>query len=338
MVDFQGINSVNKQKPIVYSNVSHLFNEEPVSLFSSDPIEESNAPLANADALNEKLDSVMEEQGIFSKGWNGLKEALNLGTSAEKCEDYIQKYKNGEMSFEEASAKIDEFASKQESSLNLFSNIASSVASIAAVTAGIAAGVCAAPFTGGASLGLVAAGIGIAAGAGATAKTAFKAADRATNDVKGDTLNAKQLAKDALSGAVTGAIAGATMGNGTAGATLKESVAISSGKAIRTGVVTGAVSGSSNYAIECAFEDDKDFDLKDFTKTTAESAFVGGVVGGIMGSANGALRSTGVVKHGGMVTTKAGAVQNASTQDVVANSLCSAEYKIVNDRIRAIAS
>ncbi len=334
MVEIQGlnqINEVNKSKGLNYNDFRPV-REEEASIFASVPQQTSvNNP--ELEYLNDRLDSIMDEQGIFSKGWNGFKEALNVGTSREKCEQYIEKYKNGEMSFEEAVAEIEKFDSKQDSSLNLFSNIATSFAAVAAGTAAAAAVIA----SGGALAPVVAAALA-GAGAGAVTKAGFKLADRATNEIKNDALDAKQIAKDGLSGAVTGAIAGATMGNGTTAGTLKASVVKSAGKAAKTGVITGSVSGSSNYLIDCAFEEDKKFNTGEFLATTAESAVVGGVVGGIMGTANGAMRSFGVIKHGGMVQGSNANVQNASTQDVVANSLCSAEYKVVNDRVRALVS
>ena len=327
-MDFQGIDSSYKSGGLNFSGIMNPFaNNVSHRSFVQNKNSESKEEVT---VLNEKLNSVMDDQGIFSKGWNEFKEIVNVGTNEEKCHYYIEQYEKGEITFDEAMAKIEEFDAKQDSSLNLFSNIASSFAAIAAGTvAVIASGGTAAPL-------LVAAAAG--AGAGAAAKATVKFADRATNEVKNDALDAKQITKDALSGAVTGAIAAATMGNGTAGATLKESVALSAGKAARTGVITGTVSGSSNYVIDCAFDDDKDFNAKEFAEITAQSAAIGGVVGGIMGSVNGTLRYNNFIEHGGMVKACADSVQNASTKDIVANSVCSAEYKVVNDRIRSIAA
>lgn len=320
MLETKGLNLINQS----YSNRFNGYNE---NIFAS------KTNNKETEYLNSLLDSKMEEQGVFSKGWNEFKEVLNVGTSKEKCEEFIEKYKNGEMSFEEAVNKIEEFDNKQESSLNLFSNIVTSFTAIAAGTAAAAAVIA----TGGILTPVVAAALA-GAGAGALTKAGFKLTDRATNKVKGDALDGKQIAKDCLSGAVTGAIAGATMGNGTAANTLKDSIQISATKAAKTGIITGSVAGSSNYVIDCAFDKDKKFNADEFLATTAESAIIGGVVGGIMGTANGTMRSFGIIRHGGMVKGNTFNVQNASSQDIFANSLCSAEYKFVNDRIRAIAS
>lgn len=268
---------------------------------------------SNVDILEAELDGVMAEQGVISNAWNDFKEFTNLGTSNEKCNDAIEKYKNGEITFEEAQSEIEEFAKKQDSSLNLFSNIATSIAAIAAVTL--------APVTGGASLA-------VGAAVGAVTKAGFKCADRATNEIEGDALDAKQLGKDALSGAVTGAIAGRTAGTGANtyvnGYGGLKGVAACTAKSTRTGIITGAVSGSSNYLIECAFEDDVDFNMNDFVSNTVTNAAVGGAVGAFMGTTNGVLRANNVL--------------NANDSSFIPNCANTASYKIANDRFRAAGS
>ena len=259
--------------------------------------------------LEEKLQDVQNEGGTISDGWDNFKGLVGIGTSSEKCEEFINKYKNGEISFEEAMAEIDKFDAKQDSSLNLFSNIATSIAAIGAVAA-------VSVLTGGAALPVLAT-IGIGAATGAAVKTGFKLTDRATNEIKGDAGDVKTIAKDALSGAVTGGIAVATAG--TSARTFKNGFSIGGhrlagraacmAKCTRTGLITGAVSGSSNYLIDAG--------------TTVESTLVGGTVGCIMGGVNGTLRSTGVL--------------HTTDSNVVTNSACTASYKITNDRIRSFA-
>jgi len=274
----------------------------------------------NVEALYEQLSEVEAEQGVISDSWNNIKEFTNIGTSVEKCDNAIEKYKNGEITFEEAQAEIENFDSKQESSLNLFSNIAVGFAALAAGAAIVA--------TGGAAAAPIIAGVL----AGAATKAGIKAADRATNDVKGDTLDAKQIAQDALSGAVTGGVAVATAGTGantfengfTIGSATLQRTAACAAKSARTGVITGAISGAANYTIDCTFDDDKEFSAGGLAQSTAAGAAVGGTVGVIMGSTNGVLRSNHIL--------------NAADDNVTANAVSSTGYKITNDRIRAIAA
>lgn len=330
MVDISKFDSINTSNALNYNDFKVLnhanINGDDVSIFAGED--------TNVELLNEQLAEIQAEQGFFSNSWNEVKEFIGVGATVEKCDEAIEKYKKGEMTFEEASAVISNFDVKQESSLNLFSNIATGVAAIVAATAAGAAIVA----SGGTATPLVLAAVG--AGTGAVTKASYKLTDRATNEKKGDALNGKQIAKDFLSGAVTGGIGAATMGTGSAGSSLGTSMAASAARSAKTGVITGTISGSSNYLIDTAFDEDKKFNTKEFLATTATSAAVGTAVGGIMGGANGAMRYTGVIKHGGMVKVdgSTGKLLNASTNDVVANSVCNAEYKLVNQGIRNTAS
>ncbi len=274
----------------------------------------------NAQLLEEQLKAIQDKNGAILDTWDDLKCALNLGKNSEKCNESIEKYKQGEITFEKALEEINKFGAKQDGSLNLFSNIASSTASILAVTIGTALGVCAAPFTAGASLALTAAGVAIGAGSGAVAKSAFKTADRATNEVDDDALDGKQMAKDALSGAVTGAIACSTMNCG-GGSTVKETLKATA----KRGALTGAVSGSSNYLIDCAVEEDRDFKFTEFADSTVSNAAAGAAVGVIMGGIN-------CVKNSASAST---GTSNSLAKDVFDHSVTSAKYKIVNDKVRS---
>ena len=327
MVDVANFDVIDKSKSLKFSdfNSSQMtdLSANDASIFS----DSTSISVDNVDSLQMQLDTVEQKQGFLSNTWNEIKETTGLGTS-------VKKYKNGEISFEEASATIEEFSQKQDSSLDLFSNIATGIAAIAAASLTGAAIVA----SGGTATPLVLAAIG--AGTGAATKTAYKFTDRATNDIDGDALDSKQILKDGLSGAVTGTIATATMGTGSSSGTLFKSLVNGASKSAKTGFITGAISGSSNYFIDTALDENKDFDTKEFLATTATSAAVGTAVGGIMGSANAAMRYTGVLKHGGMVKVddNTGKLLNATTEDIVANSACNAEYKLVNNGIRSVAA
>ncbi len=324
-----GITSANSGYAISYSDIKDMNTETTVedeSIFETvygedsdgDGVESSyssNSTAENAELLYEQLEAVEDEQGVILNAWNDFKEFTNIGTSVEKCDAAIEQYKNGEISYEEAAAVIDNFDFKQESSLNLFSNIVTSAVAIAA-------GAC----TGG--LGAIVVG----AAAGAATKAGFKTIDRATNDVEGDALDAKQILQDAASGAVTGGVAVATAGTGAntyqngiqIGSTVLKGTAACAVKSSRTGIITGSISSAANYMIDCTFDDDKDFNAKELMEVTATGAAVGGTVGAIMGTANGVLRSSGVLQ--------------ASDSNTATNSVCSAEYKILNDRLRSAAA
>ena len=276
----------------------------------------------NVQLLEEALNNAQSDDGVILNAWDSFKGKVGIGTSSEKCDEIIEKYKNGEVTFEEAMNEIDNYDNKQDSSLNLFSNIVTGIAAIGAVAAVTA-------LTGGAALPILAA-VGIGAGAGAVTKTAFKFTDRATNDVEGDALDAKQMAQDALSGAVTGGIAAATTGTGQGvfnaqrEAGLSRHILNGAARSAKTGMKTGAIACGANYAIDCAFEEDKKFNTGEFARVVLEGSAVGAAVGAIMGGVNGGLRHEGILY--------------ASDSNVAANSASSASYKIVNDRIRNIAA
>lgn len=315
------VDSIKKVNPNLYTAVQAVppvQKEEDRGIFAEQGLQEDFTSLVNASLLEDQLSFVQKEQGALMKGWDNFKGNIGLGTSSEKCEDAIEKYKNGEMTFEEAMSEIEKFYNKQSSSLDLFSNIATGITAIIAGTAVAATGGAAAPIVAGALVG-------------AGTKAGFKATDRATNDIKGDALDAKQLAKDALSGAVTGAIGVATAGTAGKPFSVGGTKACVT-KCASTGFKTGAISGASNYTIDCAFEENKDFNLKDFATTTATSSLVGGTVGAIMGGVNGTLRSNNLLAHGGNVA------EANTTSDIIANSVCSTEYKLLNNGIRNIAA
>ncbi len=317
MVDEINLVGNYKQKPLTYNDFRFGVENQDKSIF------ETAANNPNVTLLNEQLDEISSEQGIIKTGWNDFKELVGFGSSVEKCEDYINQYKNGEITFEEASEKIAEFDSKQDSSLNLFSNIATSVLAITAIGVATVA-------TGGIAVG---AAIAIGAAVGAATKAGMKTLDRATNEVKGDAGDMKEIAKDALSGAVTGGLATATMGTAGGASCVKEAVK----NCAITGAKTGAISGAANYSIDCTFDEDKDFNFGELASATASNAATGAVVGAVMGGANRYMRDTGILKAGCNLE-KMVEGNNDVAKEVAANSVCTSEYKILNDRLKSIAA
>ena len=240
----------------------------------------------NAMLLEQKLQSVEDEQGFLGQFWNGVKEFTTLGVSTSDCDDMLDKYRKGEISFEEAANYIDEFGEKQENMSGLLSNILTGAGSIAIATAAVASG-------GWAALGLkgvaglaaktISWGSAFAFGApaGAILKTSINTLDRATNDIEGDALDGKQMAKDAISGALTGATSAVSSGMG---ATIKAGkFGETALKGAICGVECGALSGSTSYMTDVAFGD-KEFDFGELTANTLTSAAVSGSVGAVVGA------------------------------------------------------
>lgn len=248
---------------------------------------------AQLKSLNAQLQSVKDEQGAISSLWNGIKCLTNIGSSTEKCEKAIEQFKNGEISYEEASATIAEFQTKQASSVNIAANVATGITAVAAVGTAIV--------TGGLS---PVAGAAIGAGVGAATKAGLKFIDRATNKVEGDALDGKQITKDALSGAVDGAVSVATMGIGStavtgktvAEQTLKQTVIQGAKKGALDGAISGAVTGAADYTIEAAIEEDVEFDIGDMAKTAAVNAAGGALAGGIAGGVSSGMQYKSIDK------------------------------------------
>lgn len=221
--------------------------------------------------LNEKLDNIENKQGILGKAWNGIKELTTLGVSQSDCESMLEKYNNGEISFEEAINYLDEFDSKQETMSGLLSNILTGVGAIAVATT-----------TAGTGLGFLAA---FKAGApiGAALKSGINIIDRATNDIEGDALDGKQIAKDAISGALTGTTSAVASGVGTGIKAGQFGTSVING--MKCGAICGSMSGAGSYMTDVAFGD-KDFNFNDLATNTlvsgATSATVGAIVGGTM--------------------------------------------------------
>ena len=229
--------------------------------------------------LNSLLSSVKDEQGMVSKAWNAIKCFTGIGSSTKKCEQAIEDFKNGKITYEEAENIISGFSTKQKNSVNFAANILTGVVAVAVVGSIVA--------TGGLSLGA----IGLGALAGGATKAGLKFADRATNKVEGDALDGKQLLKDSLSGALDGAVSVATMGIGTtavtaetvAGQTLKQTVWQGVKSGAKAGAISGGVTGAGDYTIEALLEEDVDFNLRDFIERTILTAGGGALAGGAMG-------------------------------------------------------
>ncbi len=264
--------------------------------------------------LEDKLKQVQDEQGFLGKSWNGFKEITGLGVSNSDCEKLLDKYNNGEISFEEAVQYIEDFKSKQETMSELGANILTGIGAIAFATTALAAG----------PIGWIAA---IAKGApiGAALKAGIKTLDRASNNVEGDTLDAKQITKDTISGALTGTTSAVSSGVGAGIKAGKIGLSILNGA--KCGAICGSVSGAASYLTDVAFEDDKEFNAGELVKNTATSAFVSGTVGAVVG--------------GGMYGLSANVGKEATKtlgQTIVADSTSSTTRKLLGQGERNILS
>lgn len=219
--------------------------------------------------LKSRFAEINDKQGVLGSIWNGVKEITNSGVSKSDCENILEKYNKGEISFDKALEYINNYDKKQNNATELEANIVTGIASIAFATC-MATG----PIGWGAALLF-------GAPVGALVKAGIKIFDRATNKVKNDEFDTKQITKDMISGAVTGAASAVSSGVGAGIKAGKLSLSVKNGA--KCGVECGALAGATSYATNVAFDKDKHFNMNDFVKTTATSAFVSGTVGAAVG-------------------------------------------------------
>lgn len=263
--------------------------------------------------LEQKFQEVKDEQGFFGSLWNGFKELTNLGQSESDCENKLEAFQKGEVSFEEALDYINDYQTKQKDMSNLGTNILTGVGAIGAAIV-----------TGGTSVALSTA-IAVGMPTGAALKTGLNIFDRATNDIDDDALDLKQIAKDAVSGAVTGATSAVTSGVGAGIKAGKIGLSIANG--VKCGATCGAVSGATGYMSDVVF-DNREFKFGDLTKNTLTSSFISGTVGAIVGSG-----MYGVANLQGNVGKN---IVKSTTEAIVSDSTSSSTRKILGQVERSI--
>ena len=265
--------------------------------------------------LEEKLKNAEDKQGFLGNIWNNFKEATNLGLSKSDCKSMLEKYKAGEVSFEEAVEYIDSFETKQDNMKGLMSNILTGIGSIA-----VTVGTCG---VGGIGIPLA---LKFGAPAGAAFKTGINLIDRATNNVKDDEFDVKTMAKDAISGAVAGTTSAVSsgVGKGIEDGVFRTSVR----NGIKCGAACGAASGASSYLLDTTFDKDKKFKFGELAKNTATSALISGTVGGVVGSG-----MYGMAKLAGKVGEK---TARTTAQAIVNDSSTSSARKILGQAERNI--
>ncbi len=262
------INYNNLAYNIEYSSQEVSNDDE--TIYSSVSYEDSEE---STETLQDKFESVQDEQGIIGKLWNGFKNLTGLGLSSNDVEDSIEQYENGEITYEEALETIESYETKQDGIVDTAANVISG-----AVVAGAA---------------IATGGVSLAAGAaiGGAVKAGIKTVDRATNEIEGDELDAKEIAKDFVTGAVDGAVTIATagIGQGSAVNSVKEAVVDGVISGVKSGAISGAASGAASYTMEAATEEDVDFTVDGFVSATVQNAAAGAVMGGVMGGITGGI-------------------------------------------------
>lgn len=227
-------------------------------------------PITKTDVLDTKFADIKAKQGVLGSIWNEIKELSGQGVSESKCENVLEQYKKGLISFDDALEYIEKFDRKQDNMSDLEANIITGVGAIAVAT-------CLATGPIGWATALL-----FGAPAGAVIKSGVKLLDRFTNKVKDDEFDSKQILKDTISGAVVGACSAVSSGVGAGIRAGKLGLSVSNGT--KCGAQCGAFAGSANYLTNVGLDKDKDFNLQELAEQTLTSTFVAGTVGAVVGA------------------------------------------------------
>lgn len=169
-------------------------------LNNSDVFMSSNISDSKTESLKEDLEKLRDDQGVIGKLWDGFKNLTGIGAGSNKAEAAAEQYENGEISYEEAQEKLENYKKGQETVVDITGDIVSGIIAVGAFALAVP--------TGGASL---VAGLGIAAAAGAGTKIAVKAGDAI---IAGRDYTGKDLLYDTATGATNGLFAPVTNGIG----------------------------------------------------------------------------------------------------------------------------
>ena len=274
--------------------------------------------------LDELYQAAKDEQGWVGKFFNGFKNLFYTQYSESRIQDEIEalrtKAANGEEITQE---EIDAIKEKVETYRDKSDKQVTSAGDTAASLAGSATGVavfakCTAVGTAlGGPVGTVAGLIvgGIAAFAvGALAKVAVEQVENGTDKIKGNSLqNDEDLGKQVVTGGFTAVISAGLagigkvfskftsklfgftkLGNETAQVVVKNGV-VDTGKTVLThaaagsaaGATTGFVGAEAGYILDCATDEDREFNLSEAAQVGATGAGIGAAVGLASGTITG---------------------------------------------------
>lgn len=199
--DIKGTDKTNANDMYVTDSIFSFDDNLSNNIYGdSDIFEASNASDKNAESLKKDLEKTRDEQGLIGKLWDGFKNLTGIGAGSNKAEDAIKQYENGEITYEEAQEKLENYKKGQETAVDVAGDIVSGIVAVGAFALAVP--------TGGASL---VAGLGFAAAAGAGTKIAVKAGDAI---IGGRDYTAKDLLYDSATGAINGLFAPITNGVG----------------------------------------------------------------------------------------------------------------------------
>ena len=191
------ISSLNTENCHINKNIDQNIKKD--TSVETSVFEDENDLSKQVASLNQELKEAKDKQGGFGTVWNNIKNLTGAGLSTNDLNEEIEKFKNGETSYDEVLESIENFEKKQDCVVNIFSNILTSTIAGAAIT------VCAAS-------GGILAGLAVGALVGGATNASFKILERTTNNIEGDAFDKKKIMEDTLFGSINGLATGITAG------------------------------------------------------------------------------------------------------------------------------
>ena len=264
--------------------------------------------------LKEDFQLAKDEQGIFGKAWNGIKNLFKTEYSSSNIEKAINNLSQNSTNeeFENVRNMIAQYRQKQTLAVD---TISTTGATIAAGAAGAKVGAAIGSLIPGAGT-IVGAALGFIGGAiiGAVAKVGISQLENMTDDIDDNAWhNDKNLGKEMISGALAGASAMLFGGiaqkvSGLCKKALKlskQGLAFSTKGPVNVaktvgsnalaegtgGAAASAVIADAEYLIKCATDKDTYFSFADLAQTTGVSAVTGGLISAGFGTITGYRRA-----------------------------------------------
>lgn len=276
---------------------------------------------AKLDDIEKSYQAANDEQGIFGKLVNGVKNLFYTQNSENRIQDEItalrERIANGE---EVSQEEIDALEAKVEAYRNNSDKQVTNVAGATAAVTGAALGAKV-----GALIGSIIPGagtiIGGAVGAiiggflvGGVTKVAVEQVENMTDKVKGNSWqNDEDLGKQFITGGATGGFAAVTAGiagkiqgafgklfglskvAGSEATVVATNGAVNTGKTVlahavskgAAGAVTGAGGAEVNYIAECIADEEQQFNFGDALAAAGTGAAIGGAIGTVSGAVSG---------------------------------------------------
>ena len=311
--------------------------------------------------LRDNFKLAKDEQGIFGKVFDCVKNLFRMETGSDKIESTINKLSQAscDEDFDKVSKMINEYREKQDLAVDTIATTSSAIvvgaagakvgSLIGAAVGSIIPG--AGTVLGGAS-GMIMGAIGGAI-VGAASNVFFNQLENMTDDIDNNSWhNDKNITNELTSGAILGSvimltaginskISGVTknlLGINKSGVVLASNGSASCMKTIGMTALAEGLGGAASttivsdgkYLIECAIDDEKDFSAENLIQTTVVSGITGGVISAGFGAFQG---YNSAVKYNNEFVLR----NNPEAVSSIENNNSSKTSKVVKKNIKSLA-